>query len=369
MHYYNKHPRLSDSSESTAMLPTAELRDLGRRLTVKFGTQRQRTRAELCRSTAAVAKKSGSSGVTILEPTPAFGSGKMRQALSPGRSSMELGTSSIRRLSNVPPPAPADDTSVRIMFDFSRDSSLDQDALVDGRTVHMRGSESESLMGTRFSRRTHLDDVQLPVGGLRTRHNMRGISGVIDDDVSVPHTDTQSSCGTGSGDTTDGGWSRPTTSDSNMGPKSNHVSAMLPRIVGSRLTLPTESANALARYRFDELEDGSLNDSARQSRQALVGTASGRQATIAALVGKGNDNGRTLVPEMLAPPVMPAAHYEGAQSKPRLSAGENASGSPTPTHAKLSMSSAQGSIAMRDSIDINTVLAQNRQFFVANPDD
>ncbi|KAJ2486524.1 hypothetical protein IWW47_005489 [Coemansia sp. RSA 2052] len=72
---------------------------------------------------------------------------------------------------------------------------------------------------------------------------------------------------------------------------------------------------------------------------------------------------------MLAPPVMPAAHYEGAPPKPRLSAGENASGSPTPTYAKLSMSSAQGSIATRDSIDINTVLSQNRQFYVANPDD
>ncbi|KAJ2571033.1 hypothetical protein GGH95_004192, partial [Coemansia sp. RSA 1836] len=358
MHYYNKHPRLSDSGESTAMLPTAELRDLGRRLTFKFSTQRQRSRAELRRNTAAAASKNpGGGSVTILKPTPVFGSGKMRQALSPGRSSLELGSSNVRRLSNVPPPAVSDDTSLRIMFDLSRESSLDHDATADGKPVHVHGSESESLMGTRFSRRTHLDDVQLPAGGLRTRHDMRRISGIVDDDASVPHTDTQSSRGTGSGDATDGFWSRPTTSDSSMEPRSSHISAMLPRIVGSRLTLPTESANALARYRFDELEDGSWDGSARQSRQALAGTAAGRQTTIAGLVGKGG--GSALLPDMLAPPVMPAAHYEGAPPKPRLSAGENASGSPTPTYAKLSMSSAQGSIATRDSIDINTVLSQN----------
>ncbi|KAJ2746373.1 hypothetical protein GGI19_006424, partial [Coemansia pectinata] len=71
----------------------------------------------------------------------------------------------------------------------------------------------------------------------------------------------------------------------------------------------------------------------------------------------------------LAPPVMPAAHYEGAPSKPRYSAGEDATSSPALTRAKLSTSSVQGSITMRDSIDINTVLSQNRQFYVANPDD
>ncbi|KAJ2744563.1 hypothetical protein GGI20_002880, partial [Coemansia sp. BCRC 34301] len=367
MHYYNKHPRLSDSGEGTAMLPTAELRNFGRRLTVKFGTQRQRSRAELRRNTAAASKTPDGSGITILEPTPAFGSGKMRQALSPGKSSLEVSLENVRRLSNAPPPATSDDTSLRIMFDLSRESSLDQDVAADGKAAHICDSESASLMGTRFSRRTHLDDVQLPVGGLRTRHDMRGISGIVDDDASVPHTDRQSSHRTGSGDMTDGGWSRPTTSDSSMEPRSNHVSAMLPRIVGSRLTLPTESANALARYRFDELEDGSLNGSARQSRQALIGTAAGRQATIAALVGKGG--GGPLLQNTLAPPVMPAAHYEGAPPRPRHSTGEDTASSPAPTHAKLSMASAQGSIAMRDSIDINTVLSQNRQFYVANPDD
>ncbi|KAJ2884697.1 hypothetical protein H4R27_001907 [Coemansia aciculifera] len=365
MHYYNKHPRLSDSGEGTAMLPTSELRDLGRRLTGKFGTQRQRNRAELRRTTAAASKKP-SGGVTILEPTPVFGSGKMRQALSPGRSSVESGLPKARRLSNVPPPAVSDETNLRIMFDLSRESSLDQDAVADGKAAHMSGSESASLIGTRFSRRIHLDDVRLPAGGLRTRHNMRGISRVADDDVSVLHTDTQSSRGTGSSDLADGGWSRPTTSDSSLELRSNHISAMLPRIVGSRLTLPAESANALARYRFDELEDGSQDGSATQPRPAHS-AAAGQQATIAALVGK--SRGSVLLPEFLAPPVMPAAHYEGAPSKPRYSAGEDATGSPALTRAKLSTSSVQGSITMRDSIDINTVLSQNRQFYVANPDD
>ncbi|KAJ2066674.1 hypothetical protein IW146_006123 [Coemansia sp. RSA 922] len=366
MHYYNKHPRLSDSGEGTAMLPTSELRDLGRRLTVKFGTQRQRNQAEHRRNTATSKKPSGG-GVTILEPTPVFGSGKMRQALSPGRSSVDSGLLNARRLSNVPPPAASDETNLRIMFDLSRESSLDQDAVADGKAANISGSESASLIGTRFSRRIHLDDVRLPAGGLRTRHNMRSISRLVDDDASVLHTDTQSSRGTGSSDLADGGWSRPTTSDSSLELRSNHISAMLPRIVGSRLTLPAESANALARYRFDELEDGSQDGSTTQLRPAHTGAAAGQQATIAGLAGK--SRGSVMLQEFLAPPVMPAAHYEGAQSKPRLSAGEDATSSPALARAKLSTSSAQGSITMRDSIDINTVLSQNRQFFVANPDD
>ncbi|KAJ2416747.1 hypothetical protein GGI10_000736 [Coemansia sp. RSA 2530] len=366
MHYYNKHPRLSDSGEGTAMLPTSELRDLGRRLTVKFGTQRQRNRAELRRNTAATSKKSGG-GVTILEPAPALGSGKMRQALSPGRHSIEYGMSNLRRLSNVPPHVASDDANSRIMFDLSRESSLDQDAVADGKAMHMRGSESKSLIGTRFSRRIHLDDVRLPAGGLRTRHNVHEAPRAADSDSSVPCTDRQSSHGRDSGDMTDGGWSRPTTSDSSLELRSNHVSAMLPRIVGSRLTLPAESANALARYRFDELEEGSMDGSTTQPRLAPAAAAAGQQATIAALAGKGR--GSILLPEYLAPPVMPAAHCEGAPSKPRHSAGEDTAGNPAPAKGKISTSSVTGNITMRDSIDINTVLSQNRQFFVANPDD
>ncbi|KAJ2830377.1 hypothetical protein GGI24_001923 [Coemansia furcata] len=368
MHYYNKHPRLSDSGENTAMLPTTELRNLGRRLTVKFGTQRQRNRAELRRNAAATSKKpGGGGGVTILEPSPVFGGGKMRQALSPGRSSLELGLPSVRRLSSAPPPAVSDDPSLRFMLDLSRESSLDQDVVADGKAPHMRAYESVGLIGTRLSRRIHLDDVRLPAGGLRTRHNMRDVSRPVDDGASVLYTDIQSSLGTDSGDLADGGWSRPTTSDSSLELRSNHVSAMLPRIVGSRLTLPAESANALARYRFDELEDSDLDGSATHPRPAHMGAAAGQQATIAALAGKGR--GSILLPELLAPPVMPAVHYEGAQPKLRISAGEDAAGSPAPAHAKLSTSSAQDSVAMRGSIDINTVLSQNRQFYVANPDD
>ncbi|KAJ2807506.1 hypothetical protein H4S07_003580 [Coemansia furcata] len=368
MHYYNKHPRLSDCGENTAMLPTTELRNLGRRLTVKFGTQRQRNRAELRRNAAATSKKpGGGGGVTILEPSPVFGGGKMRQALSPGRSSLELGLPSVRRLSSAPPPAVSDDPSLRFMLDLSRESSLDQDVVADGKAPHMRAYESVGLIGTRLSRRIHLDDVRLPAGGLRTRHNMRDASRPVDDDASVLYTDIQSSLGTDSGDLADGGWSRPTTSDSSLELRSNHVSAMLPRIVGSRLTLPAESANALARYRFDELEDSGLDGSATHPRPAHMSAAAGQQATIAALAGKGR--GSILLPELLAPPVMPAVHYEGAQSKPRISAGEDAASSPASAHAKLSTSSAQGSVAMRGSIDINTVLSQNRQFYVANPDD
>ncbi|KAJ2492494.1 hypothetical protein IWW37_001399 [Coemansia sp. RSA 2050] len=366
MHYYNKHPRLSDSGEGTAMLPTSELRDLGRRLTVKFGTQRQRNRAELRYNTAATSKKSSGS-VTVLEPAPAFGSGKMRQALSPGRYSLEYGLSNHRRLSNVPRPAAPDDASSRIMFDLSRESSLDQDAAADGKAMHMHGSESTGLIGMRFSRRIHLDDVRLPAGGLRTRHNVHNASGAADSDSSALCTDLQSSQGGDSGNLTDGGWSRPTTSDSSLELRSNHVSAMLPRIVGSRLTLPAESANALARYRFDELEEGSMDGSITKPRLAHTADAAGQQATIAALAGK--DRGGILLPEFLAPPVMPAAHCEGTPSKPRHSAGESATSSPAPAHSKLSTSSVQGGITTRDSIDINIILSQNRQFFVANPDD
>ncbi|KAJ2390793.1 hypothetical protein GGI23_005552, partial [Coemansia sp. RSA 2559] len=42
VHYYSRHPRLSDLGETTTMLPSTELRNFGRRLTGRFGTRRYR---------------------------------------------------------------------------------------------------------------------------------------------------------------------------------------------------------------------------------------------------------------------------------------------------------------------------------------
>ncbi|KAJ2484311.1 hypothetical protein EV174_002536 [Coemansia sp. RSA 2320] len=366
MHYYNRHPRLSDSAETTSMLPTTELRNFGRRLTGRFGTRRAQRKAELHRSTSAAIGKLGG---PVPEPVPVFSSGQMRYALSPGKSSLEFSLSSAPRLSNIPTGAAPDENSMRIMFDLSRESSFDQNALTDSKAASRQG-ESLSLAGTRYSRRTHLDDIELPAGGLRNRHNLQGAAGTVEDDASLPFFDTQSSKVTGASVVVgDGSWSRPTTSESSMERGAGHISAMLPRIVGSRLTLPAESVNALARYRFDELEDGSYELFAMSPLSAAAAAAAntGQGATIAALAERGS--GGILAPDLLAPPVMPASHYEGSQSRLRLSAADDASNSPVAAPAKLSTSSAQNSAAMRDSIDISTVLSHNRQFFVVNPDD
>ncbi|KAJ1760463.1 hypothetical protein LPJ58_001728 [Coemansia sp. RSA 1591] len=89
---------------------------------------------------------------------------------------------------------------------------------------------------------------------------------------------------------------------------------MLPRIIGSRLTLLPEPAAAAARYRFDELSD---------------------------------------VPPMPADgghEMMPIVDHSQALRRP-------------------SAPFAQPSQPLRDSIDINTVWSQNQRFYIVNPDD
>ncbi|KAJ2527494.1 hypothetical protein EV175_007540, partial [Coemansia sp. RSA 1933] len=107
-------------------------------------------------------------------------------------------------------------------------------------------------------------------------------------------------------------WSRPTTSGSNATRKSKHISAMLPRIVGSRLTLPTESATAVARYRFDELDDMpdtsflSLRASTSNKVDQPAALKDGAPATIDALAAANGSRGSSFA-DFLAPPIMPAA--------------------------------------------------------------
>ncbi|KAJ2385164.1 hypothetical protein H4S02_004472, partial [Coemansia sp. RSA 2611] len=276
MHYYNRHPRLDDG-ETDTMLPTTELRSFGRRITVRLTARRQR-RAKDSAPARNVRPAPEPTPVPVSRPEP---------------------------IAN----ADVDDSSsMQLMFNISRDSSLDLDFMGYGRPEKPSASDT-----TRLSRRTHLDDVELPAG-LRNRES------------SVDAAPDPSS------------WSRPTTSHSNVRQKSAHISDVLPRIVGSRLTLPPEPAAATARYRFDELEDSPSYDSAES---------------------------------LPLPPPIPAAV---GHDPPPVS-----SSSPTlrPSAASDQDSAlnrpiapfAQSTSSLRDSIDINTVMSQNQRFYLVNPDD
>ncbi|KAJ2884901.1 hypothetical protein FB639_001875 [Coemansia asiatica] len=236
MHYYNKHPRLSDSGENTAMLPTTELRSIGRQLTAKFSTQQQRQRRK-----AQAESKRLTLGPKLNSTDHLISSDKgfMMQMYPSTPSSPAFSQGNARRLSNIP--KPADNASLRIMFDLSRDSSLEKSFTMNSMSTSAADKrKSPQAEDSLLSRRTHLDNVQLPTG-LRNRDDLDGGRGVVanNDRNDESMLDPLSS--------TDGSWSRPMTASSQMSQKSKHVSDMLPRIVGSRLTLPAESATALAR--------------------------------------------------------------------------------------------------------------------------
>ncbi|KAJ2376084.1 hypothetical protein IW150_002187 [Coemansia sp. RSA 2607] len=336
MHYYNRHPRLSENGENSAMLPTNELRNIGRRLTEKLGTQKQRERA-------AARNRSLMAGNKLDSTEHLVSSNKydMMQMYSSEPTSPVLSHVKSERLGNIP--KLGDDTSTHIMFDLSRDSSLEKSCISADLTVASK-RKSPRAENARLSRRTHLDDVQLPTG-LRNRDDLDGGDGAIGD--------------SDSGTTAESGenWSRPTTSHSQASRKSKHVSAMLPRVVGSRLTLPMESATALARYRFEELKDDHEIASVPSIPANIMNSADSNKDT--------KFDGDSGAPLPL--PVMPAAQTDATLGRQRKSdsrdstSGErdNQSGNNAPPTLNVSL---------RDSVDLDTMFSSNLQFVVANPD-
>ncbi|KAJ2577852.1 hypothetical protein GGH19_000976 [Coemansia sp. RSA 1807] len=304
-HYYNKHPRLG-KDESDNMLPVADLRSFGRKLTVRLTSRRRRSKKE-----DATEQMLRPMGPPSLKLSPTISSGiDVSSGLKAGSgldSRFDLNVSSGPYASHKPSanhksslsygaspsigtsaqtPMTDDASSIQLAFDVSRDSSMDLDFMSYGHT--------EKPTASHLSRRTHLDDIELPAG-LRNRDPspLRNTSS----DTHEPSS-----------------WSRPTTSHSDVRQKSTHISDMLPRIIGSRLTLLPEPAAAAARYRFDELSD---------------------------------------VPPMPADgghEMMPIVDHSQALRRP-------------------SAPFAQPSQPLRDSIDINTVWSQNQRFYIVNPDD
>ncbi|KAI9506204.1 hypothetical protein BX070DRAFT_219489 [Coemansia spiralis] len=364
MHYYNKHPQLSDAGETTTMLPTTELRNFGRKLTVKFGTQRhRRNQSKNQRAQNQNALWPASSAAVKLASETEPDKGAKRQMYNTNNGSSTFSLTNMRHLSYVP--GAGDDASLRIMFDLSRESSFDYGYLAGAKAGDKNNA---SIDGSSRSRRIHLDEVELPAG-LRNRDPKA--------DNDVPNdADTKVTADTASGKANQrasqessiehSSWSRPTTSGSTVSRKSAHISAMLPRIVGSRLTLPAESATALARYRFEELEDmpdtpaisslSTANGTGDQQHSALQ---SGIPTTIANLAAR-DGNGSNLA-ETLSPPVMPAAVGDmSLAAQPRLSSSSANSAPNSPANPPKSL---------RDSIDIDVVLAQNQHFYLVNPDD
>ncbi|KAJ2449061.1 hypothetical protein EV183_005102 [Coemansia sp. RSA 2336] len=276
VHYYTRHPHL-ENGEGDVMLPSTELRNFGRKITVRLRSHRRHSARSDNKETLSV-------------PPPAK-----------SRTSAANSISSIDALPTPNTAAYASDNS-QLMVNISRDSSLDLNFMSYGRP---EAAAPESNF--RLSRRTHLDDVELPTG-LRNR----------DSSTDAPAGDSS-------------GWSRPTTSNSEVQRKSTHVSDMLPRIVGSRLTLPAESAGAAARYRFDELEDMPPMLPQDPMPQSRVATG--------------------LEPQSVASPTL------------RPSVASDQSSALTRPIVPYTQSSSP-----RDSIDLNLVLSQNQRFYIVNPD-
>ncbi|KAJ1812023.1 hypothetical protein LPJ75_003861, partial [Coemansia sp. RSA 2598] len=354
MHYYNKHPRLSDSGENTAMLPTTELRSIGRQLTAKFSSQQQRgRRREQAQSKRLTLGPKLNSTDQLITSDKSF----MMQMYPSTPSSPAFSQGNTRRLSNIP--KAGDDPSLRIMFDLSRDSSLDKSFTMSSAPASADKRKSPLAEDTLLSRRTHLDNVKLPTG-LRNRDDLDGGNGVCDDNESV--LDPLA--------TVDGGWSRPMTASSQTSQKSKHISDMLPRIVGSRLTLPAESASALARYRFDELDDTSDKESVPSIPAHILSGIPGNKSDKAGSVSELDMGG------LLLPPVMPAVQKEAAsrdqsrRPESRDSVGSNNQRSSTQpaTGTDIGSNPPNLNMSFRDSIDINAMFSTNQQFFVANPD-
>ncbi|KAJ1889216.1 hypothetical protein LPJ66_008155 [Kickxella alabastrina] len=344
MHHYNKHPQLSDSGENGNMLPANELRELGRRLTAKIGTQRQRA---VARDKSLLSKRNMEDSERLISS----GNHKMLQQMYPlTPTSPAFSHTKHIRLKSVP--GIDDNASQHIMFDVSRSSSIDKSLLLGSPNTREKHTDSQ-MRNSKLIRRTHLDNVQLPTG-LRNRDDLDGADRV-EERVSVMSKDNG------------GGWSRPSTANSRASRKSKHISAMLPRVVGSRLTLPMETANALARYRFEELEDVPESPSLPQIPAQFMMDPLGNNATNPD--GNGNGNEET---NKLAPPAMPAA-YDGAAWNGK----HGANGSDSTSSSAGSTPDARGSDAqkqhmsptlVRGSIDIN-MFSQKNKFFVANPDD
>ncbi|KAJ2715286.1 hypothetical protein H4R19_001283, partial [Coemansia spiralis] len=238
-HYYNRHPR-ANNDENMVMLPGSELRNFGRRITMRLGVRPVARPAPARPQTRFLANRTNSSLSLNLSPTHA-----PRLSLTPTHDSMGA--------------MPSDCEKPHPSFD-----------------------------ATRFSRRTHLDDVELPAG-LRNR-------------------DTISAANTLGGTPVPGapapldvaGLSRPTTAAS----QAHGADALL-----ASLTLP-------------------LPPAARASRSST--------------------------------------HIIGLQLDPALG---HADALRPWTADTVSSGHTRPSGSLRDSIDINTLLAQNHHFFVANPDD
>ncbi|KAJ1872980.1 hypothetical protein LPJ55_002694 [Coemansia sp. RSA 990] len=276
VHYYTRHPHL-ENGEGDVMLPSTELRNFGRKITVRLRSHRRH-------SARSDNKESLSTPLPVRSRTSAANS-----------------ISSIDALPTPNTAAYAADNS-HLMVNISRDSSLDLNFMSYGRPETAAPENN-----FRLSRRTHLDDVELPTG-LRNR---------------------DSSTDALAGDSS--GWSRPTTSNSEVQRKSTHVSDVLPRIVGSRLTLPAESAGAVARYRFDELEDMPPMLPQDPMPQSRVATG--------------------LEPSSIASPTLrPSVASDQSSALARPIVPYTQSSSP------------------RDSIDLNLVLSQNQRFYIVNPD-
>ncbi|KAJ2519212.1 hypothetical protein H4217_002840 [Coemansia sp. RSA 1939] len=404
MHYYNRHPRLSDSGETATMLPSTELRNFGRRLTGKFGTRRRReylaqkkgvhqrqysSQDQSMAWTVETADRVSAKPPTVPKAAVAAKPADKTKAIGDPKYHMydPNNAESTFSLTNTKPLSPsvglADDTSVRIMFDLSRESSFDYSYFAGTRAEE---KDSTNMDGTRRSKRMHLDNVELPVG-LRNRDSQ---SASRPNDKNVQESsNSKTIAAIGANGTVEasqkrisqesdvehGTWSRPTTSASVATHKSTHVSAMLPRIVGSRLTLPAESATALARYRFDELEDmpdtsllTSLSSSGKRPDQLSAVPKDDASATLDMLVID-NSDGHNSIAGSLAPPIMPAAVDESPLlSQRRLSISSANSAFSASTGITTASGHAVGLGNLRDSIDINAVLSQNQHFYVANPD-
>ncbi|KAJ2083415.1 hypothetical protein H4R24_000794 [Coemansia sp. RSA 988] len=379
MHYYNKHPRLSDSGETTNMLPTTELRNLGRRITVKLGTQRQRhRRAEALRK--ATEAKSGVGPAESEDPAAQRG----RAMYLANQTSSNLNMAAAPRLSDIPGMAPSEDHSMDIMFESSRNSNVDLNLSVSGKIAE---KPKPSTDGARMSRRTHLDDVELPAG-LRNRT----VTPASDVDSSV----AISAVGMSAGDCirlpesaqrrasedslllNNSNWSRPTTANSEMRQVSTHISDMLPRIVGSRLTLLPEPASAVARYRFDELEVMMNTPAVSLPPPLPVGpTPSNQSAVPASSTGALSSTTQASVRPSIESVGSGAAaasvsHNNTHTDSPSLRLTTTNESNPDRAKGNLAKPTApfmKKSSDLRDSIDITTVLSQNQHFYVANPDD
>ncbi|KAJ2863721.1 hypothetical protein GGI22_001892 [Coemansia erecta] len=396
VHYYSRHPRLSHLGETTTMLPSTELRNFGRRLTGRFGTRRYRQHlAQQKQSRQRQQPQEQSTPWTMLAadeasakaPVPKTAlaaklsdkgnaEGEARPRVYSSNSNIES-TFSLSNIKHLSPVAGSgDDTSLRIMFDLSRESSFDHGFFAGTKADDAGGSTSAN--DSRLSKRIHLDDVELPAG-LRNRNDSQSASHPkhgntrkksksksVSADANAEEAEGRASSQEPSAEHTS--WSRPTTSGSTATRKSKHISAMLPRIVGSRLTLPTESTTALARYRFDELEE--MPDPSFLSSRPVSGSKTTERpatlkdgvpaATIGTLVAA-NDARSSNSTDSLAPPVMPAAVGDSPASIQRRLSNSS-------VNSALSASSAQVQNNLRDSIDINAVFAQNHHFYVANPD-